>query len=135
MRNRGVECWHIEDLDSSRLSFALRDKHSDRQVLARRSDGKIGDTFSAQLLPDGAHVVRLVELDLVGNTPGTVFFICSVLQVPSSRVLLHVSSNWHAFAIFANVFIYGLPNLEVLGRISVLVLGRSLPGYDVGSER
>lgn len=48
---------HIENLDSGWLTLAFRDEDSHGQVLAGGSQGKIGDTLSAKLSPDGAEIV------------------------------------------------------------------------------
>lgn len=93
-------------------------------------NGKIGNTLSTQLIPNGAQVTALVELDLVGNNTGTVSLVESVLQVPARLILLHKSAHDLLLAAGRHV-LDSVPDLKVLHGIALLVLGWPLPGDDV----
>ena len=111
--------------------LALGNKDSNVLVLAGR-EGKVRDTLNAQLVPHGAEVVALVELDLVGDDARAETLILSVLQVPAIGRLLHKLANGLLLSIISDL-LDGAPDLEVLGRIAILILGGALPGAQVGA--
>lgn len=145
LRDRGGELRDIEHLDGRWLTLrillahnliggffvylALWNEDSYRVVIAG-GNGKVGNTLGTQLVPDGAQVTTLVELDLVGNNTGTVSLVESVLQVPARLILLHKSAHNLLLAACRHV-LHRVPDLQVLDGISLLVLGWSLPGNDV----
>lgn len=91
------------------------------------------NTFNTKLVPDGAEIGRLVELNLVGDTACAQGLVLRVLQVPASLGLLDELANDGAVACLARV-VNGPPDLQVLDRIAVFVLGRALPGDDVSAQ-
>lgn len=103
-------------------------------VLAGRHR-KVGHSFNTQLIPDVPQVVRLVKLHLVCYNAGAKSFVRSVLQVPACLLLLHVLSNHCATLAGLALAGYGVPHLEVLDGVAFFILGRALPGDDVGAER
>lgn len=98
------------------------------------SQGKVGDALDSQLVPDGTEIVTFVELDFVGDLTGTELLVGCVLKVPASLRLLDVLAQGQLVG-SGNAIFDSTPDLQVLGRISVLVLGRSLPGDEEGAER
>ena len=112
--------------------LALRNEDGHRVVLAR-SDRKVRNPLHTQLIPDLRQVLALVELDFVGDDPGTVTLVGGVLKVPARLRLLDELAHRRV-----HVAVLGrlddLPDLQVLDRIAVGILGRALPGDQVGSE-
>lgn len=101
-------------------------------VLARRN-GKISDTLDSELVPDSAQVVALVELHLVGDAAAAEALVTGVLKVPAGLILLHKLANNTPLSLGSGVVIDRPPDLQVLGSIAGLVLGRPLPGDNVGA--
>ena len=112
--------------------LALRDKDGHSVVLAR-SQSKVGGTLDAQLVPNGDEVMALEELHLVGDEAGAVGLIGGVLQVPAALLLLDKLADRHLGGSIDAV-LDGAPDLEVLGGVAGLVLGRPLPGDDKGAQ-
>lgn len=101
-------------------------------VLARRNR-KVCDSFHAQLVPDGAQITRLVELHLVGDRAGAEGLVVGVLQVPASLRLLD-KLPYHR-PLGSGIVGHSPPDLQILRRIAVLVLGWTLPRYEVRPQR
>lgn len=95
-------------------------------VLASGSESKVSDSLHAKLVPDGDEIVRLIKLHLVGDEAGAVFFVGSVLEVPASLLLLDETTEGLLIG-SGNTILNCAPNLQVLGGIAVVVLGRTLP--------
>lgn len=120
----------------TRAYLALGHKDGDGMVLATGSEGKGGSTLYAKLVPDRDEVMGFIELDLVGDETSTVLLIGSVLEVPTTLLLLDKAANGLLLSGSDAVF-DSSPNLEVLGSVTGLILARSLPGDDeraVGRE-
>lgn len=111
--------------------LALWDENSNVLVLAGR-EGKVGDALNAQLVPYGAEVVAVVELDLVGDDARAEALILRVLQVPAISRLLDELANGLLLSTIGEL-LNGAPDLEILGGIAILILGGALPGAQVGT--
>lgn len=85
------------------------------------------DALNPQLVPDSDEVVTLKELDLVGHKAGAEALISRVLEVPAGLRLLHKLAQRLLHGSFGKI-LNRAPDLEVLGGIAVLVLGRALVG-------
>lgn len=96
---------------------------------------KLRDTFNSELVPDGAKVSALVELDFVRDHASTIPLIIGVLQVPPCLVLLdELTDNGPVGIVSGRNIFNNAPDFEVLDRISYLVFGRSLPRNDESAE-
>jgi hypothetical protein len=62
-------------------------------VLAGRHS-KVGYPLYAKLVPNSSEIVGLIELDLVGDSACAKLLVGSVLQVPSSLVLLYKLAHY-----------------------------------------
>jgi hypothetical protein len=109
--------------------FAFRNKNGNGVVLAARSKSKVGSTLDSKLVPDLDEIVALVELDFVGDETSTVLLIGCVLEVPALLLLLNKAAQ-RLLVLSSDTILYNTPDLEVLGSISVLVLGGAFPGDD-----
>ena len=89
-------------------------------VLAGRQS-EVGHAFNMKLVPWIAQIVRLEELNLIGDTAGAELLVRRVLQVPAGLRLLHVFADNCALGAFSLIR-QGLPDLQVLLRITILVL-------------
>lgn len=98
-------------------------------VLAARSKSKVGSTLDSKLVPDLDEIVAFVELNFVGDETSTVLLISCVLEVPALLLLLNKAAQ-RLLVLSSDTVLYNTPDLEVLGSISVLVLGRAFPGDD-----
>lgn len=96
-------------------------------MLVTRRDCKISYSFHPEFVPNRAQVSTLVELHLIGHNSSAELLVGGILQVPPGLVLLHKLANRISLTLVASAFIQRFPNLEVLGRITVLVLRGSLP--------
>jgi hypothetical protein len=103
-------------------------------VLAARSKSKVGNTLDSELVPDLDEIVTLVKLDFICNETSTVLLISCVLKVPALLLLLNKAAEG-LLVLTRDTFLYDTPDLEVLGGISVLILGRSFPGDDESTAR
>jgi hypothetical protein len=72
-------------------------------------------------------------LDLVGHRASAVLLIVGVLQVPAGLGLLNKFADNLPFSVCG--LVDGAPHLQVLGRVSVLILGRPLPCDNVCASR
>ena len=114
--------------------LALWYEDGDRMILARR-DSKVCNALDPQLIPDLGQIVALVDLDFVGDDSSTEFLVKGILQIPACLGLLYESANGLFLnALGRSLLIDDQPDLEILDGVTVVVLGRSLPGDDVGSE-
>lgn len=75
-----------------------------------------------------------MELNLVGDKASTVLLVGGVLKVPASLLLLDKATKRLLLAI-GNTILDGAPNLQVLGRIAILILSRALPGDEEAAAR
>lgn len=99
-----------------------------------RRQREVSHALDAQLVPDGAQIVRLVELHLVGDGARAKHLVRRVLQVPAILVLLHILADHGAVLVVLGLVGHGPPDLEVLDGIAVVVLGGTLPRDDVCAE-
>lgn len=114
------------------LSFWYEDGNV---LLLAWRQGEVLNALEDELVPYSSKVGRLIELDLVGDTTSTQLLVLSVLEVPPSLRLLHKLTDDGALAIGARIVVNGSPDLQVLVRISFLILGVPLPGDNVSSQR
>lgn len=114
--------------------LALGNKDCDGMVLAAGGEGKVSSPLDSELVPDLDEVVALVELHLVGDEASAVLLISRVLEIPASLLLLDEAAEGLLVG-GRDAFLYDTPDLEVLGRIAVLILGRALPCDDKGATR
>jgi hypothetical protein len=110
----------------------LRNEDCNAGIFAGRQC-EIRNTLNTKLVPNVSEIVALVELDLVGHRASAVLLIVGVLQVPAGLGLLDEFADNLPLSVCG--LINGAPHLQVLGRVSVLVLGRSLPCDDVCASR
>lgn len=111
------------------LTLGDKDSHG---MLTARGQGELGDSLDAQLVPNCDEVVALEELHFVGDLTRAVGFVVGVLQVPVALLLL----DELAYGLLGggvNALLDGAPDLEVLGGIAGVVLGRALPGDEKGA--
>lgn len=101
-------------------------------VLHARSKGEIGSPFNSELVPHLDEIMALIELDLVGDKTSTVLLVGSVLQIPTILVLLDKAAQG-LLVLGSNTILNGAPDLQVLGSIAILVLGRALPSDEEGT--
>lgn len=122
--------WHI--IDATYL--ALWHKNRNRRVLTRR-ERKITHALDPQLIPHLGQVIALEELDLVGDDASAEALVGRVLEVPAGLRLLDPAPH-DSMGLGGGVgrLLHDLPDLEVLGGVAIGVLGRTLPGDEVGSE-
>lgn len=95
-------------------------------VLASGSESEVSGSLDPKLVPDSDKIMRLVELHLVGDEAGTVLFVGSVLKVPASLLLLDEAANGLLIG-GSNTILDGAPDLQVLGGVTILIFGRTLP--------
>lgn len=101
-------------------------------VLAGRQS-EIGHAFNTELVPWIAQIFRLEELDLVGDTASAELLVGRVLQVPAGLRLLHVFADDCALGALSLIR-QGLPDLQVLLGVTLIILRRQLPCDDVCAE-
>lgn len=98
-------------------------------------NGKVGDAFDADFIPHGRQIMTLIDLNLICDRSSAEGFIISVLQIPPGLRLLHIARERLLFDAFGSrLVVEDQPNLQVLDRVTILILGRSLPCNDVGSQ-
>jgi len=113
--------------------LALRYEDSDVPVHTR-GDGKVGHALGAQFVPDGREVVAIVKLDLIRHHAGAEALVVGVLQVPARCRFLNESAKRLLLGPLVEGF-NGAPDLEILSGVSILILGRALPGAQEGASR
>lgn len=80
----------------------------------------------------------MVELNLVGDDTSAQPLVVCILQVPARLRLLDEASHHRVLVdltITALEVHHNTPHLEVLDSVAVLILGRTLPCYNVRPER
>lgn len=112
-------------------NLSLGDKDCDVVTLAGRN-GKVSNTFDSKLVPDGAKIVAVVELHLVGDNASAELLVRGVLQIPACLGLLNKPPYGLFLGPFGDIF-HGSPDLQVLGCIASFVFRRTLPGAQEGS--
>lgn len=118
-----------------RSNLSLWHEDGDRVVFPWRY-GKFRDTLHPQFVPNFGQIVAFVDLDFICDHSGTELLIECVLQVPTSLVLLHELAYCLSLRVVAGRRIFNdAPDFEVLDCVTRFIFRRSLPGYDVGSQR
>jgi len=79
----------------------------------------------------------VIELNLVGDDTSTQPFVLRILQVPARLRLLDEASHHCVLVDLTTALgvLHNTPHLEVLDSVAILILGRTLPGYNVRPER
>lgn len=100
-------------MQQRRMYLSFWDKHSHGIILSR-TQCEICDPVDAKVTPNGIHLCRFVELNLICDHPGTVFFIVGILKIPSRLGLLHECYNVLSRRSY--------PDFEILRGIPVFLL-------------
>lgn len=103
-------------------------------VLARRQR-EVGESVDVKFVPDSPQIFRFIELHLIRDHSSAELLVGGVLQIPPSLVLLHELADKRPLLITRALRFDSAPDLQIFGRIAVVILCRTLPGDDVRSQR